>query len=144
MKKILALFIALVFLNGCSDDFLERSSLTQIAEDNFWQSESDAYLALNAAYSSLQSRSMYGGNLNGWQGFPGFDCIGDNAYNQYEWEGPGIFMEGTLNPTSGPTQAIWNDSYSGIARVNAIIKNVNEISEELISTPNKNALLGQA
>lgn len=144
MKKILTLFFALLILNGCSNDFLERSSLTQIAETNFWKSESDAYLALNAAYSSLQTRSLYGGSLNGWQGFTGFDCIGDNAYNQYEWEGPGIFMEGTLNPTNGPTQAVWDNSYTGIARVNAIIKNVNEISEDLIPTPNKNALLGQA
>jgi hypothetical protein len=26
-------------------------------------------------------------NLNGWQGFPGFDNLGDNAFNQYKWEG---------------------------------------------------------
>ena len=84
MKKIiLAVCIALTFTN-CNNDYLETPSLTQIAEGNFWQSEKDAFLALNGVYSALQSRSMYGGNLNGWQGFPGFDNIGDNAFNQFK------------------------------------------------------------
>ena len=65
MKKIIfAICIALTITN-CSDDFIEKASLTQIAENNFWTSEADAFLALNAVYSTLQSRSMYGGNLNG-------------------------------------------------------------------------------
>ena len=148
MKKLITLLLASMILLSCSDEYLDRSSLTQIAEGNFWKSESDAYLALNAAYSVLQSRSMYGGNLNGWQGFPAFDCIGDNAYNQYEWEGPGVFMEGTLNPangtTGGPTGVIWNNSYQGIARVNDIIKNVTLMSDDLISPTSKNQVLGQA
>ena len=144
MKKIFfALFLTLT-LSQCSDDFLDRSSPTQIAEDNFWTSESDAFLALNAVYSTLQSRSMYGGNLNGWQGFPGFDNLGDNAFNQFKWEGPGRFMEGTLDPANGPTEAIWNDLYQGIARVNSVIKNVEDISTELIPQETKKALAGQA
>jgi hypothetical protein len=137
-------FLAALTLTNCQGDFLELSSPTQIAEDNFWQSESDAFLALNAVYSSLQSRSMYGGNLNGWQGFPGFDNLGDNAFNQYKWEGPGRFMEGTLDPANGPTEAIWNDLYQGIARVNSVIKNVEDISEDILPQETKQALAGQA
>ena len=129
---------------GCSNDFVERSSLTNIAEGNFWKNESDAFLALNGVYAVLQNKSMYGGNLNGWQGFPGFDGIGDNAYNQFEWEGPGIFMEGNITPASGQTAAIWNDSFRGIARANSVIKNVQEISEDLINNDTKKELLGQA
>lgn len=144
MKKIIFALLAILSLTQCSDDFLDRSSPTQIAENNFWKSESDAFLALNAVYSSLQGGSMYGGSLNGWQGFPGFDNLGDNAFNQYKWEGPGLFMEGTLNPASGPIGAIWNGTYEGIARANAVIKNVEEISEELISKETKTALSGQA
>lgn len=144
MKNIIKVFCLSFLMLGCTDDFVERSSLTQIAEGNFWQSESDAFLALNGVYAALQSRSMYGGNLNGWQGFPGFDNIGDNAFNQFKWEGPGVFMEGTLNPASGPTGAIWNDLYRGIARVNLVIRNVGEISETLVDAETKNEILGQA
>lgn len=144
MKKLFkCIFLSLILLD-CSDDFVERSSLTNIAEGNFWQSESDAFLALNGVYAVLQGKSMYGGNLNGWQGFPGFDNIGDNAFNQFKWEGPGIFMEGTLNPASGQTAAVWNDLYRGIARVNLVIKNVQEISEDLINAETKQELLAQA
>lgn len=146
MKRIiytLALSVLLTTTN-CSDQFLDRSSLTQIAEDNFWTSESDAFLALNAVYSTLQSRSLYGGNLNGWQGFPGFDNLGDNAFNQFKWEGPGVFMEGTLDPFSGPIQAIWNDLYQGIARVNSVIRNVEEIPADVMPAETKEAIAGQA
>ncbi|MDG1729152.1 MAG: RagB/SusD family nutrient uptake outer membrane protein [Algibacter sp.] len=144
MKKIIfAISIALTLTN-CSNDFIDKASLTQIAENNFWTSESDAFLALNAVYSTLQSRSMYGGNLNGFQGFPGFDGLGDNAFNNFKWEGPGNFMEGNVDPTNGPIENIWNNLYQGISRVNSVIKNVNEISEELIPLETKNELLGQA
>ncbi|WP_445738272.1 RagB/SusD family nutrient uptake outer membrane protein [Mariniflexile sp.] len=144
MKKIL-LAICIVFtVTNCNNDYLETASLTQIAEGNFWQSEADAFLALNGVYSALQNSSMYGGSLNAWQGIPGYDCLGDNAYNQYEWEGPGIFMEGNYSPINGQFAGIWNDSYRGIARINGVIKNVQDISESLIPLETKDALLGQA
>lgn len=144
MKKIFLAFVALLAFTRCNDDFLELSSPTQIAEDNFWTSESDAYLALNAVYSSLQSRSLYGGNLNGWQGIPGFDNLGDNAFNQFKWEGPGLFMEGNIDPNNGPFGAVWNALYQGVARANSVIKNVEDISEDLIPKERKEALAGQA
>lgn len=144
MKKIIIAILIALTLTNCSDSYLERPSLTQIAENNFWKSESDAYLALNAAYSSLQARSLYGGNLNGFQGYPAFDCIGDNAYNQFEWEGPGEFMEGIVNPANGPILSQWNGLYQGIARVNLIIANVKNAPDSLIPVASKNSLLGQA
>lgn len=144
MKNIVLAICTVLAITSCSDDFIRRSSQTDIAENNFWQSETDAYLALNGVYSALQSKSLYGGNINGWQGFPGFDGLGDNAFNAYKWEGPGLFMEGSIDPSSGPFTSIWNDLYRGIARVNSVIKNVNDISENLVSLEKKKELLGQA
>jgi len=109
MKKIIIAISIALTLTNCNDDFIDKASLTQIAENNFWTSESDAFLALNAVYSTLQSRTMYGGNLNGFQGFPGFDGLGDNAFNNFKWEGPGNFMEGRVDPANGPILSIWND-----------------------------------
>ncbi|MFO7672536.1 MAG: RagB/SusD family nutrient uptake outer membrane protein [Lutibacter sp.] len=144
MKKILiAILVAITFTN-CSDSFLDKASLTDIAENNFWTSEADAFLALNAVYSTLQAKALYGGHINAYQGFPGFDNLSDNAYNQYEWEGPGQFMEGTLLPTHGMISGNWNNLYQGISRVNAVIKNVETISTDLVSLETKDALLGQA
>jgi hypothetical protein len=144
MKKIfIVILISLGFVN-CSDDYVSRNSLTQIAEGNFWQSESDAFLALNGVYAALQGKSMYGGHLNGFMGIPGFDGFSDNCYNNFKWEGPGIFMEGVANSASGPIENIWNDHYRGIARVNDVIRNVKNISTELVPQETKDALLGQA
>ena len=144
MKKLIVIICIFTTFTNCSDDFLERSSLSQIAKDNFWTSKKDAFLALNAVYSTLQSKSLYGGNLNGFQGLPGYDGLGDNAFNNFKWEGLGNFMEGTMNPTHGIVLAIWTSMYQGIARVNSVIKNVNEISESIIPLKAKNELLGQA
>ena len=78
IKIIIVILISLGFVN-CSDDYVSRNSLTQIAEGNFWQSESDAFLALNGVYAALQAKSMYGGHLNGFMGIPGFDGFSDNC-----------------------------------------------------------------
>jgi hypothetical protein len=144
MKKIIVLLLLSIATVSCNDDFLDRSSLTQIAEDNFWQSEEDAFLALNGVYAALQSRSMYGGGLNAWIGFPSFDNFGDNAFNQFKWEGAGIFMEGTLTADAGPTRNIWEDHYRAIARANLVIQNVQAIDDDLIAENSKNDILGQA
>ena len=107
MKKyVLSLLLVSIVFASCDEDFLDTPSLTQISAGNGFSSADDAYLAINGVYSSLQSRSLYGGSLNGWQGYPGFDGIGDKAFNQFKWEGPGIFMEGNLNPASGPVMVI--------------------------------------
>ncbi len=144
MKNIILAIIVALTLTNCSNDFIDKASLTQIAENNFWTSEADAFLALNAVYSTLQSRSMYGGNLNGWQGFPCFDGLGDNSFNYFKWEGLGNFMEGNVDPSNGPIGNIWNALFQGISQVNSVIKNVNDISEDVIPTETKNELLGQA
>jgi hypothetical protein len=127
---------------SCEEEYLNRPSLSQIGEGNFWKSESDALVALNGIYSNLQSSSMYGGSLNGWQGFPGFDCIGDNAFNQFKWEGPGIFMEGSMTTDSGPVLANWSDNYQGIFLSNEFIGQVE--ATDLIEEEAKAELLGQA
>jgi hypothetical protein len=144
MKKIIVAGLIVLFTIGCNDDYINRTSLTQIADIDFWQTEEDAFLALNGVYAALQGRSLYSGNLNGWQGIPGFDNLGDNAFNQFKWEGPGIFMEGTMTTDNGPTGAVWNDLYRGIARANLVIENVNELPEGLLEESAKNDILGQA
>jgi len=142
-NSIIAILIA-VFVIGCSEDFLERSSLTGIAEDNFWQSEEDAFLALNAAYSTFQAKSLYGGTLNGYQSFTAYDCFGDNAFNAWKWEGPGKYMEGTMDASNSFFLGIWDNLYQGLGRVNAVIENVEKISTNLVPQETKNELLGQA
>jgi starch-binding outer membrane protein, SusD/RagB family len=129
---------------GCSEDYLERTSLTAISENNFWRNASDAQLGINGVYAQLQSNALYGGSLNQALGMPMYDVIGDNAYNQYKWEGGGRFMEGTLDPTHFLFSNLWNTSYSGISRANIAIEQISQMNEEQISAEEKANYLGQA
>lgn len=143
MKKILIIFLALSFA-GCKESFLEKHSLTQISDGNYWKTGQDAQLAVNGIYDALQSRSLYSGNLNGWIGLPMYDGFGDNVYNGYKWEGAGIFMEANVDPSSGQLSGLWNDSYKGIARANAAISNIPNIPSSQISDADRQKYLGQA
>jgi hypothetical protein len=138
------LLASMLMLTNCSEDFLSTPSLTQPAGDQPFNSVNDVHLALNGVYSVLQSNSMYGGNLNGFQGYPGYDGLGDNAFNQYKWEGLGIFMEGSLTPASGPVLSHWNDLYQGISRVNLVISKLNQVEGGDLTPEQVNELLGQA
>lgn len=129
---------------ACSEDFLTTPSLTQPGGDRPFTSVSDIHLALNGVYSVLQSGQMYGGALNGWQGYPGFDTIGDNAFNQFKWEGPGLFMEGNLNPATGPVLGHWTDLYQGISRANLVISKLNQMEAGDVTQQEINEGLGQA
>ncbi|MFK8061359.1 MAG: RagB/SusD family nutrient uptake outer membrane protein [Polaribacter sp.] len=144
MKKIIIIICIVIGFSNCSTDFVERTSENDLSADNFFQSEGDVFLALNGIYSSLQGSGMYGGGLNQWQGIPGYDGIGDNAFNQYKWEGPGHFMEGIATPNTGIFNQLWTDSYRTITRANLVIQKVKEISVDLVPEAKKNELLGQA
>jgi hypothetical protein len=143
MKKLIAI-IFLFSLAGCSKKFTETESLTQIASENFWKSEQDAQLAINGIYDVLQDRALYSGNLNITAGLTMFDCLGDNLFNNYQWQGPGNFMTGIITPSHGLFNGIWVSSYRGIARANAAIENIEKMPLSLINQDKKNALFGQA
>jgi hypothetical protein len=143
MKKWIAI-LSLVFFAGCSKDFLNKESLTQIGETNFWKTEQDALLGINGIYDVLQDRILYSGNLNGNAGLPMYDNFGDNCYNSYKFEGPGNFMIANIDPSGALFSALWVSSYKGIARANAAIENISKIPSTSISDDKKKQLLGQA
>ncbi|RIW16453.1 RagB/SusD family nutrient uptake outer membrane protein [Algoriphagus lacus] len=143
MKKLIYILSILV-LASCSEDYLERGSLTQLSENNFWQNEKDALLGINGIYDALQDRVLYGGNLNNIAGIPQHDGFADNAFNNYKFEGPGNFVEGRADPAFSYFSSFWNSLYRGIARANIAIENINNIPEANITPQSKAALIGQA
>lgn len=141
MKKIIFIFI-IVSSFSCSDDFLQRGSLTQLAESNFWKTEKDITLGLNGVYDVLQDRVLYSGNLNASAGLPQYDALADDMYNNYKYEGPGNFMIGSADPTLGMFNFLWTANYKGIGRANAAIENIEK--NTTIVEQKKNEYLGQA
>lgn len=143
MKKILYI-ISVILLASCSEDYLERGSLTQLAESNFWENEKDAQLGINGIYDALQDRALYSGNLNSTAGIPQHDGFADNAFNNYKFEGPGNFVEGRADPAFPFFNSYWTVLYRGIARANVAVENIGTIPDSNISPESRVALLGQA
>lgn len=143
MKRI-AYILSILTLTGCSKDFLNKDSLTQIGQSTFWKTEQDALLGINGVYDVLQDRILYSGNLNGNAGLPMYDNFGDNCYNSYKFEGPGNFMIGNVNPTTGMFSDLWTSCYKGIGRANSAIENITNIPSSALSDTKKQALIGQA
>ncbi|MDF2159018.1 RagB/SusD family nutrient uptake outer membrane protein [Algoriphagus sp. CAU 1675] len=143
MKKILYI-LCFIGLASCAEDYLERGSLTQLAEGNFWQNEKDAQLGLNGVYEVLQDRVLYSGGLNEVAGLPSHDSFADNTFNNYKFEGPGNFVEGRADPSYGYFLNFWTSLYKGIARANVAIENISRIPDSHIDPESRAALVAQA
>ncbi|HSK12865.1 MAG TPA: RagB/SusD family nutrient uptake outer membrane protein, partial [Phnomibacter sp.] len=147
MKKLnfyFVLIIAIAFSVGCNKDFLDKNSLSQLAENNFWKDEKDAQLGINGVYDVLQDRPLYSGNLNAVAGIPLYDGLGDNCFGNYKFEGPGFFMEGNLDPSHFFFNNFWTSLYKGIARANAAIENITKMSDAVISPAARANYVAQA
>ncbi len=133
-------------MGSCSNEFLDKPSLTAIPETKFWKTEADAFLALNGIYTVLQDQPMYGGTLNvtGNTGLAQYDAFGDNAFNVWGYEGAGNYVQGNADPNYPLFLNKWNSCYRGIGRANEFIEKVQEIPSANLSDAKKAALLGQA
>lgn len=143
MKRLTAI-ILVITVTGCSKQYLDKHSLTQIGQASFWQTEQDALLGINGVYETLQDRVLYSGNLNGDAGLPMYDNFGDNCYNSFKFEGPGNYMIANVDPSTSFFKGLWTSCYKGIARANTAIENISKIPVANLSDAKKQQLLGQA
>jgi hypothetical protein len=144
-KSIFIVFaFTLIFCGGCDKDFLQRDSLTQLAEGSFWKTENDALLGIHGVYDALQARALYSGSLNGAAGLPMYDGLSDNTFNNWTWEGPGDYIQGRIDPANWQFDGLWVASYSGIARANLAIEKIATIPDANISAAKKASFIAQA
>jgi len=111
--------LAILIVSSCNKDVLEVSSTTQISAETFWQTESDAILAIDGTYNSLQGFV---------QNILYLDCVGDNAYNNYPWEGFKAIADGT-HDVWGPwaVGGFWSGLYRGVGRANTVLDNIDAV-----------------
>lgn len=147
MKKIIiSIFLLSTLFFSCSD-FLDRNSLSELSNETFWSSEGDATKALVGCYDALQ---MEGGIAFVWPGastcsLRELEFATDNGFFLWiPWVAPDVLTNNTLSPTSGLVQAAWKASYTGIARCNAVIKNVPLMTEDQISKEKANQIVCEA
>jgi len=114
-KLYITLFIGAFSLAACKKT-LELNPLDQISSATFWKSKGDFDMALTAVYSTLQYAEFSVET-------PVRDCLTDNAYCQFNTGSVNSINSGNLTPSlGGYQQAIYNDSYTGIARINILLQ----------------------
>jgi len=144
MKKILYIAIVLGFVfSSCQKEFLDKASLSDISDQNFWNNKQDAELALIGCYDGFQDISLYKGNgTTSGAGIASFDAISDDAYSKSTWHRLQALAFGTYDPTSWGNDQIWKASYKIIARANKIIKLVPQIED--ISAADSKKIVAEA
>lgn len=127
--KFVSIFL-LVFLSiGCSEDFLNKNSLTQLSSETFWKSEQDVTTALTGVYGQLQF------NKFSWL-TPSLSTLSDEA-DRGEFE---AFAQGVIEPSSGDVSAVYNALYQTLAGCNDFLVNIEKVS---INDQNRSRYIGE-
>ena len=125
------LVVSMCAMTSCSDDFLQADSPNQPSQSTYWQTESDALMALTACYDAMQSDHLYDDNVDGGGfGFLMRETSTDNG--DHTW---GAWMKGstvsmcTSSTTDPCFSNYWNVNYEVIKRCNLLIENIDRITE---------------
>ena len=139
---LVAALAMLIALSGCKKEFLDREPLGQQTDQNFYNIESNAVLAVNACYDPLSWDEGPGANHN--YEFMIGDVLSDDAE---KGSMPSDFPELTemkewrTTATNSVTSSIWNNMYKGIFRCNAVLLN---LPDATINEDIKARLIGEA
>ncbi|WP_161890148.1 RagB/SusD family nutrient uptake outer membrane protein [Pontibacter russatus] len=113
MKKIyiISILLSAFVLGSCEDDFLERAPMDKITDENFWQTEEQLELAVDAMYGYLKAKNTVD-----------MEIMGDNTFwpsnNNFKLIGSGNFSYdlSTINNE-------WRGLYEGIRQANTFLAN---------------------
>jgi starch-binding outer membrane protein, SusD/RagB family len=122
INKIILLFmgILLVGLTECKKDWLEVTPLTDLSQDSFWKTESDAMLALTGVYEYGIGYSLYTYECEEYVLYGTDDCRSKE---------PDQFAIGLMYYPDNyePIQMLWDQTYSAIYRANDFLANIENV-----------------
>jgi starch-binding outer membrane protein, SusD/RagB family len=115
-NKILTIFLFLVIVTGCHDEFLQDKAYSIITEDNYFKTSSDALTAVNGIYKNLGDGNMYQRDLLMLNEYTS-ECVTTrlelgSAYSNWD----------TWNFQLGDFSGIYSNHYRMIERANQVIK----------------------
>ncbi len=122
-KIIFSLLFGFIFLTSCND-FLDKSPLVGVTEENFYRNEEDAIAAINAVYGALQFELTPEAHFRWFWG----DVMSDDS--EKGGSGPNDAPElARLESFQGPVntgflEAEWTANYEGIYRANTVLERV--------------------
>ncbi len=128
-NKILGLTLALMVITTIACEDMNLNPHDKLAEGTFWQSESDALLALTGMYDQIKAGEPWGANsfLNSFS-LPAFDALSDNAYTQHNRLGLKNAMIAPINSqTGGIVTDFYSIAYKQIATSNYFLENIDKV-----------------
>lgn len=130
-KRTIILYLMgyfVVLLSSCQKQ-LETSPLDQFSNENFWNSETDALLALTGLYrGGIQMTNAAEFSPTDWWSYHGLlylELASDNAYDRRgDNSAYNKLSDGTLTSTLGILDTYWSFTYAKIARANFFLEHV--------------------
>lgn len=130
-KTLVKSLLGCLLLFGSCQKQLDTNPLDQFSNENFWNSENDAFLALTGLYrSGMQMDGSAEFSPTDWWSYHGMlylEFASDNAFDR-RGEGSAFnkLSDGTLTSSTGVIGNYWAFSYTKIARVNFFLENVDK------------------
>lgn len=130
-KKLFYILIAGTSLVSCKKDILDTAPLDVYSNGSLWTSKADANAALTGCYSEweLGDNVIYD------------DCMSDNGFDQFPWEGYETFASGLATPSD---PGVNKYSYKTIQRCNWFLDNVDKVPAGLLDEALRNRMKGEA
>jgi len=129
IKYILILTICFPLLNACEDEFLDKQPLDQLSSETFWNTESDAQLALSGVYNvegferSNSAKQMY----SFWNQDTYLRVLEATTDNGFEKDDQVTeFNNGDMASTNNVVRQLWENSYQKITKCNNFLDNIDK------------------
>ncbi len=135
-KLYVVSFIALLIFSTCTD--LEEEPFSDITPNNFYKTENDVILAINAAYDALQNQGYYGRDLRDLVDYPTEMLTNHRWRKSAERELDWIMW----HPDNIYLENVWREAYVAVNRCNIIINRVSGIND--IDTVIRDRVIGEA
>ncbi|QCR22268.1 RagB/SusD family nutrient uptake outer membrane protein [Pontibacter sp. SGAir0037] len=129
-KFIFGLVFSTMLLSSCNNDFLDIAPRDVLSNDNFWETEEQLVLAVDALYANVKAKNTVD-----------MENMGDNTLwpstTAYQQIGSGVYGHDlpTLNTE-------WTTQYQAVRQANAFLENYNKATS--VSTARREALAAEA
>jgi len=131
MKK-LTIFISIIFLISCENEYLNLSPVSELSTENYFVSAGDYDNALIAAYDVLQEKNKIDFLMN--------EIRSDNGTEAKDQDDRDL-DNFSVSSTNADISKFWKTCYKGIFRSNIILE---KIPDADIPEAQKNVIIGQA
>jgi hypothetical protein len=147
MKKIFIILLLFLLLDGCNKDLLSPKQIDLVYNETFWKSQADAETGLLGVYALYRALMIDGNWYDRGDVTTGFINRGWNGGSSDQLYLPGDYSSTTSTQKSwGALEGYsdWSKFYKVVAHANLVIKEIEDMPNEVFSDDNRNQFLGEA